>query len=141
MEHVIWIVALVTVGPLVGIELGVAAVVNPLAARLPDSGFRVVRSGGSRWLGALMPFWYLGALILLVGVVVTSGGGAALAATAVMVVAVVLTVTVLVPINTRVGRWASDADVDRALTRRWDTVHWVRVGLLGAVLVLVAAAA
>ena len=141
MEHVIWIVALVTVGPLVGIELGVAAVVNPLAARLPDSGFRVVRSGGSRWLGALMPFWYVGALVLLVGVVVTSGGAAALAATAVMVVAVVLTVTILVPINTRVGRWSSDADVDRTLTRRWDTFHWVRVALLGAVLVLVAAVA
>jgi hypothetical protein len=138
MENVIWIVALVVAGPLVGLELGVAAVVNPLAAKLPDSGFRVVRSGGSRWLGALMPFWYLAALALLVALVVTSGGGAAITAAVVMVVAVVLTVTVLVPINTRVARWATDADVDRALARRWDAFHWVRVALLGVVLVLVA---
>lgn len=141
MEYAIWSVALVLTGPLVGIELGVAAVVNPLAARLPDSGFRMVRSGGSRWLGAVMPFWYLGVLALLVVLTLTSGGGALIAATAVMVAAVVLTVTVLVPINTRVGRWASDADVDRTLTRRWDAFHWVRVALLGAVLVLVAASA
>lgn len=141
MEYVIWIVAVVVTGPLVGIELGVAAVVNPLAARLPDSGFRVVRGGGSRWLGAVMPFWYAGVLALLVALALTSGGGAVIAATAVMGVAVVLTVTVLVPINTRVGRWASDADVDRRLTRRWDAFHWVRVALLAAVLVLVAASA
>ena len=139
MEQLIGVVALILTGPLVGIELGVAAVVNPLAAKLPDSGFRVVRSGGSRWLGALMPFWYVASLTLLVALAVTSGRGPAIAATAVMVVAVVLTVTVLVPINTRVARWADDADVDRALTRRWDAFHWVRVALLGVVLVLVAA--
>jgi hypothetical protein len=119
MEDIIWIVAMVVTGPLVGIELGVAAVVNPLAAKLPDSGFRVVRGGGSRWLGALMPFWYVGTLILLIAVVVTSGSGAAASATVVVGLAVLLTVTVLVPINTRVGRWATDADVDRGLTRRW----------------------
>jgi hypothetical protein len=141
VEHAIWIVALVVIGPLVGIELGVAAVLNPLAAKLPDSGFRVVRSGGSRWLGALMPFWYISALALLVAVVATSGGGAPIAATAVMGVALLLTVTVLLPINTRVGRWTSDADVDRTLTRRWDAFHWVRVGLLSVVLVLVATSA
>ncbi|CAN5750691.1 DUF1772 domain-containing protein [soil metagenome] len=140
MEDVIWIVAMVVTGPLVGIELGVAAVVNPLAAKLPDSGFRVVRSGGSRWLGALMPFWYVGTLVLLIAVVVTSDSGAAVAATVVMGLAVLLTVTILVPINTRVGRWATDADVDRGLTRRWDTFHWARVGLLALVLVLLAAA-
>ncbi|MET0897294.1 MAG: DUF1772 domain-containing protein [Mycobacterium sp.] len=137
MEHVIWIVALMVTGPLVGLELGVAAVVNPLAAQLPDSGFRVVRSGGSRWLGRLMPVWYLATLVLLLALVVTSGGAAAIAATVVLGLAVVLTVTILVPINTRVGRWESDADVDRALTRRWDAFHWLRVTLLGAVLVLV----
>jgi len=141
MEHTLWIVALVVTGPLVGIELGVAAVLNPLAAKLPDSGFRVVRGGGSRWLGAAMPFWYAGVLALLLALVLTSGGGARIAATAVMGVAVVLTVTVLVPINTRVGRWAADADVDRTLTRRWDTFHWVRVALLAAVLLLVAVSA
>ena len=62
MEEFVAIIALIITGPLVGIELGVAAVVNPLAAKLPDSGFRTVRSGGSKWLGRLMPFWYLASL-------------------------------------------------------------------------------
>ena len=34
-------------GPLVGVEFGVAAFINPLIARLPDAGFRAVRSGGA----------------------------------------------------------------------------------------------
>ena len=62
MEHVIAIVALVLTGPLVGVELGVAAFTNPLVAKLSDDAYRVFRSGGSRLLGALMPFWYIGTL-------------------------------------------------------------------------------
>lgn len=65
MEHVIAIVALVLTGPLVGVELGVAAFTNPLVSKLPDDAYRVFRSGGSRLLGALMPFWYIGTLVVL----------------------------------------------------------------------------
>lgn len=132
------IVALVLTGPLVGMELAVAAVVNPLAAKLPDSGFRVVRSGGSRWLGAAMPVWYAAVLLALGAAAVLAGRATLLAAVAVMIVVLGLTFTVLVPINNRVGRWTSDGDIDRALTRRWDTFHWVRVALLTVVLGLVA---
>ena len=66
MEHVIAIVALVLTGPLVGVELGVAAFTNPLVAKLPDDAYRVFRSGGSRLLGALMPSWYIGTLVVLI---------------------------------------------------------------------------
>ncbi|MDF2823639.1 MAG: hypothetical protein K0R68_1047 [Mycobacterium sp.] len=132
------IVALVITGPLVGMELAVAAVVNPLAARLPDSGFRVVRSGGSRWLGAAMPVWYAATLLALGAAAFITGRATLLAAVALMVGVLVLTFTVLVPINSRVGRWTRDGDVDRALTRRWDTFHWVRVALLAVVLGLTA---
>jgi hypothetical protein len=45
MEHVIAIVALVLTGPLVGVELGVAAFTNPLVAKLPDDAYGVFRSG------------------------------------------------------------------------------------------------
>ena len=138
MEEFVAIIALITTGPLVGIELGVAAVVNPLAAKLPDSGFRTVRSGGSKWLGRLMPFWYLASLATLVAVAVTSRAGLVVAAVALMVTAVVLTVTVLVPINNRVARWTTDADVDRTQTGRWDRYHWLRVGILAAVFTLLA---
>ncbi|WP_319453739.1 MULTISPECIES: anthrone oxygenase family protein [unclassified Mycobacterium] len=141
MERVLTIVALIITGPLVGIELGVAAVVNPLAAKLPDSGFRIVRSGGSRWLGLLMPFWYLGSLAALVAVAITSRAGLVTTAVALMVAVVVLTVSVLVPINNRVARWTTDADVDRTLTGRWDRYHWLRVAILAVIFALLAISA
>ena len=61
-----------------------------------------------------------------------------IAATALMAATVLLSVTVLVPINNRIAHWASDADVDRALARRWDRFHWLRVGLLACTFILLA---
>jgi len=139
MEHVIAIVALVLAGPLVGVELGVAAFANPLAAKLPDDAYRVFRSGGSRLLGALMPFWYIGTLAALIAGAVLSHDALAVAAVALMGAAVLLTVTVLVPINNRIGAWQSDSDVNRDLASRWDRLHWVRVGLLVAMFIALAA--
>lgn len=136
MEHVIAIVALVLTGPLVGVELGVAAFTNPLVAKLPDDGYRLVRSGGSRLLGALMPFWYIGTLVVLIAGAVLSRDPLTIVAVALMGVALLLTVTVLVPINNRIGAWRSTDDVNRDLAGRWDRLHWVRVFLLGAMFVL-----
>jgi uncharacterized membrane protein YgaE (UPF0421/DUF939 family) len=135
MEQIIVIVALVLTGPLVGVELGVAAFANPLAANLPDDAYRAFRSGGSRLLGGLMPVWYIGALIALIAGAVVSRNAGAMAAVALMAVAILLTVAVLVPINNRIGAWRSEEDVDRDLAGRWDRLHWVRVGLLAAALV------
>ena len=131
-------IVLLLLGPLVGIEFGVAAVTNPLAARLPDSGFRVVRSGGGKWLGALMPFWYIGTFVFLVALAAMSRATPAVVAVTLMGIALLLTVTVLVPINNRVARWTSDADVDRPLAARWDRFHWLRVGLLAAAFIVLA---
>jgi hypothetical protein len=135
MEHVVAVVALVLTGPLVGVELGVAAFTNPLVAKLPDDAYRVVRSGGSRLLGALMPFWYIGTLIVMVAAAALSRHLLAIVAVALMGVAILLTVTVLVPINNRIGAWRSNDDVNRDLAGRWDRLHGVRVGLLAAMLV------
>ena len=138
MEHVIAIVALVLTGPLVGVELGVAAFTNPLGAKLSDDAYRVFRSGGSRLLGALMPFWYIGTLVVLIAGAVLSHDVLAVTAAALMGAAVLLTVTVLVPINNRIGAWQSDDDVNRDLASRWDRLHWVRVGILVAMFVALA---
>ena len=135
MEHLIAIVALVLTGPLVGVELGVAAFTNPLVARLPDDAYRVFRSGGSRLLGALMPFWYIGTLVVLIAGAVLSRNVLTIAAVAFMAAALLLTVTVLVPINNRIGAWRSDEDVNRKLAVRWDRLHGVRVGLLFAMFI------
>jgi hypothetical protein len=138
MEHVIAIAALVLTGPLVGVELGVAAFTNPLAAKLSDDAYRVFRSGGSRLLGALMPFWYIGTLAVLIAGAVLSHDILAVTAVALMGAAVLLSVTVLVPINNRIAAWPSDNDVNRELAGRWDRLHWVRVGLLVAMFVALA---
>jgi hypothetical protein len=139
MEHVIAIVALVLIGPLVGVELGVAAFTNPLGAKLSDDAYRVFRSGGSRLLGALMPFWYIGTLVVLIAGAVLSHDVLAVTAAALMGAALLLTVTVLVPINNRIGAWRSADDVNRDLASRWDRLHWVRVGLLVAMFIALAA--
>jgi hypothetical protein len=57
-------------------------------------------------------------------------------AAALMAVVVLLTVTVLVPINNRIGRWSDDADVSRGLALRWDRLHRLRVTLLVVLFVL-----
>jgi hypothetical protein len=138
MEHVIAIVALVLTGPLVGVELGVAAFTNPLVSKLPDDAYRAFRSDGSRLLGALMPFWYIGTLVALIAGAVLSGNMLAIAAVALMGAALLLTVTVLVPMNNRIGAWRSDDDVDRDLAGRWDRLHWLRVGMLVAMFAVLA---
>lgn len=139
MERVIAIVALVLTGPLVGVELGVAAFSNPIFAKLPEDAFRQARSGGSRLLGGVMPFWYIGTLVVLIAGAALSHDVLAVTAVALMGAAMLLTVTVLVPINNRIGAWRSDSDVNRDLASRWDRLHWVRVGILIAMFIALAA--
>jgi hypothetical protein len=139
MEQVIAIVALVLTGPLVGVEFGGAAFTNPLVSRLPDDAYRTMRSGGGRLLGTLMPFWYIGTLVVLIAASVLSRDLLAITAAALMGAAVLLSVTVLVPLNNRIGAWQSDDDVSRELVRRWDFFHWLRVATLAVMFVLLAA--
>jgi uncharacterized membrane protein len=118
MEDVLEILALVITGPMVGVEIGVATFTNPVFARLPHEAFRQARSDGSRVLGKAMPDWLItGAAVILA-------------------IVVLLTVTMMVPINNRIGRWSDAADVDRDLATRWDRLHWLRVCLLIALYVL-----
>jgi hypothetical protein len=141
VTKMIEIVALVLVGPLVGVELGVAAFTTPIVAKLPDAAFRQFRSGGGRLLGAVMPLWYIGALVVLIAESALSRNAPVVGAVALMAAAVLLSVTTLVPINNRIGRWQTDADVSRDLAGRWDRLHWLRVALLAALWVLLVLAA
>jgi Anthrone oxygenase len=87
-----------------------------------------------------MPFWYVGTLVVLIASAVVSRNVLAIVAVALMGAALLLSVTVLVPINNRIGAWRSDDDVNRALAGRWDRLHGVRVGLLVAMFVLLTVA-
>jgi len=144
MSDVLNAVAVVITGPMVGVELSVAAFFNPLVARLPDDAFRAARGRSARVLGAVMPFWYVGSLLVLAVAAVrgwpaTSGWLCAIA-TGLMAAVVLLTVTMLVPINNRIAKWPSTGELSRELAARWDRRHRVRVILLLAVFVLLALA-
>ncbi|WP_326547936.1 DUF1772 domain-containing protein [Mycolicibacterium sp. ND9-15] len=137
MRESIEIAVLLIAGPMVGVEIAVAVFTHPVIGRLPDDAFRQARSDDSRVLGKVMPFWYITTLaLLIVAAVVTWQNWLIIAAAAVLALVVLMTVTLMVPINNRIGRWSAPADTDRDDARLWDRLHWRRVFLLVAMLVL-----
>lgn len=142
------VITATVVGVMVGVEFAVAVFVGPIFRRLPIGSWIEASADGGRVLGRVMPFWYIGSLLLVAGLAAAAwggpGGGAAVAAAALLVVSVVMSVTLLVPINNRAKTWTADnhpADW-REQHQRWDRLHYTRVAIIvaGFVLVLVAGA-
>lgn len=132
MTEIVWILAIAMAGTLVGAEFAVAAFLHPILGRLDGDAFRAARGDAARLLGRVMPFWYLTSAALL-GVVVIDASqrwliGAGLGP---MAVVVLMTVTLMVPINNRIGA----GEVSRPLVVRWDRLHWLRVVMLAAMFV------
>ncbi len=136
------------VGVMVGVEFAVAVFVNPMLLRLPAGSALQARADGGRVLGRVMPFWYIGSLLLTAWLAAAKWGGpagdAAVAAAGLLAASVVISLTVLVPINNRSITWTADdhpADY-REQQQRWDRLHYVRVAIIvaGFVLTLVAGA-
>lgn len=134
------------VGLMVGVEFTVAVFVNPALLRLPAGPSLEARADGARVGGRVMPFWYSGSLLLTIWLAaVTWGrpaGDAAVAAAALLAVSVVMSITLLVPINSRSATWTADhhpADW-REQQQRWDRLHYARVAIIvaGFVLTLIA---
>ncbi|QXE35621.1 DUF1772 domain-containing protein [Streptomyces sp. GMY02] len=136
----------VVVGLMVGVEFSVAFVINPILDGLPgDNGLRG-RTHGARMLGAVMPFWYIGSLVLAAIWAVAGwhhrGAGLVVIAAALLILSVVMSVLLLVPINNRVRTWTADglpADWKQQMNR-WDRFHYVRVAVIIAAFALLAAA-
>ena len=129
-------------GLMVGVEFAVAVFVNPILLRLPAGSSLEARADGGRVLGRVMPFWYIGSLLLTAWLAAATWGGpagdAAVAAAALFVVSVVMSVTLLVPINNRSATWTADnhpADW-REQHQRWDRWHYARVAIIVAAFVL-----
>jgi hypothetical protein len=143
------VVATTVVGTMVGVEFAVAVFVNPIFLRLPAGAALEARADGGRVLGRVMPFWYVGSLLLTAGLAAATwgrsaaGAGAAVAAAALLAVSVVMSVALLVPINNRSVTWtASDHPDDyREQQQRWDRLHYVRVAIIIAAFVLTVVAA
>src|SRR5580704_11030385 len=141
------VISATVVGIMVGVEFAVAVFVNPMLLRLRAGAALQARADGGRVLGRIMPFWYVGSLILTAGLAAATwdrpAAGAAIAATALLAVSVVMSVALLVPINNRSATWTADDHPGdwREQQQRWDRLHYVRVAILIArfVLALVAA--
>ncbi|MEV7316757.1 DUF1772 domain-containing protein [Streptomyces microflavus] len=136
----------VVVGVMVGVEFSVAFFVNPILDGLPgDNGLRG-RTHGARLLGAVMPFWYIGSLVLVAAWAVAGwhhhGAGLVVIAAALLILSVAMSVLLLVPINNRVKTWTADglpADWKQQMNR-WDRFHYVCVAVIIAAFALLVGA-
>ncbi|MFF7254527.1 anthrone oxygenase family protein [Streptomyces microflavus] len=136
----------VVVGVMVGVEFSVAFFVNPILDGLPgDNGLRG-RTHGARLLGAVMPFWYIGSLVVVAVWAIAGwhhhGVGLVITSAALLILSVAMSVLLLVPINNRVKTWTANglpADWKQQMNR-WDRFHYVRVAVITAAFALLVGA-
>ena len=136
----------VVVGVMVGVEFSVAFVINRILDALPEDSGQLGHAHGGRMLGAVMPFWYIGSLVLA-GIWAVAGWhhqgtGLVVAAGALLILSVIMSILLLVPINNRNKTWTPDnrpADWKQQLNR-WNRYHYVRVAVLIAAFALLVAA-
>ncbi|MEY9864445.1 putative membrane protein [Catenulispora sp. GAS73] len=136
----------VAVGVMVGVEFAVAVVLNRILNALPAESDQLGRAHGGRMLGAVMPFWYIGSVVLVgiwaaarwhhhgTGLVVTSG--------VLLIVSVIMSLLLLVPINNRNKTWTPEKRPEdwKEQMNRWDRFHYIRVAdIIAAFALLVAA--
>jgi uncharacterized membrane protein len=146
MLNALEVVTTVVFGVMVGVEFAVAFVMNPILNALPEDSRQLGHAHGGRMLGALMPFWYIGSLVLAATWAVAGwhhhGTGLVVTAAALLIVTVVMSLLLLDPINNRNKTWTPEnrpADWKEQVNR-WNRWHYVRVALLIAAFALLAAA-
>ncbi|EFG65144.1 anthrone oxygenase family protein [Streptomyces sp. SPB074] len=140
--QVLAVVTIVAVGMLVGVEFSVAFFVNAILNALPgDMGLRG-RMAGAKLLGRVMPFWYIGSAVLGAVWAATGGGGLVLVGVILLALSVVMSIVLLVPINSRVAKWDETGVPEgwRGQLGAWDRYHYARVAVLVAALAVVASA-
>ncbi|MFJ5265223.1 anthrone oxygenase family protein [Streptomyces sp. NPDC088387] len=146
MLNAVQVFTIVVVGLMVGVEFSVAFVINPILNALPGDSGQLGRSHGGRMLGAVMPFWYVGSLVLVAIWAVAGrhhgGTGLVVTAAALLVLSVVMSVALLVPINNRGKAWTPENRPEdwKEQANRWDRYHYVRVAVIVAAFALLAAA-
>ncbi|MEU7314981.1 DUF1772 domain-containing protein [Streptomyces sp. NPDC007083] len=140
------VVTTVIVGLMVGVEFSVAFIMNRILNSLPEDSSQLGHAYGGRLLGAVMPVWYIGSLVLVAvwaaagwhhhgtGLVVTAG--------ALLALSVAMSILLLVPINNRNKTWTPEnrpADWKQQLNR-WGRWHYVRLAdIIAAFALLVTA--
>ncbi|MEV6886291.1 DUF1772 domain-containing protein [Streptomyces sp. NPDC051135] len=128
----------VVVGLMVGVEFSVAFVMNRIFNALPEDSDQLARAHGGRMLGAVMPFWYIGSLVLSALWAFAGwdrpGSGLVVVAAVLLIVSVIMSLLLLVPINNRGKTWTPEnrpADWKEQMNR-WDRYHYVRVAVIVA---------
>ncbi|MGK4585989.1 anthrone oxygenase family protein [Kitasatospora sp. HPMI-4] len=136
----------VVVGLMVGVEFSVAFVMNPIFNALPEDSDQLARAHGGRMLGAVMPVWYIGSLVLAALWAVAGwhhhGTGLVVTAGALLILSVVMSILLLVPINNQGKTWTPEnrpADWKEQMNR-WDRFHYARVAVIIAAFALLVAA-
>ncbi|MEU5303926.1 DUF1772 domain-containing protein [Streptomyces noursei] len=145
MLNTLEVVTTVVVGVMVGVEFSVAVVINRILDALPEDSGQLGRAHGGRMLGAVMPVWYMGSLVL-VGIWAIAGWhhhgtGLVVTAGALLILSVIMSILLLVPINNRGKTWTPEnrpADWKQQM-KRWDRYHYVRVAVLIAAFALLVA--
>ncbi|MCX4649673.1 DUF1772 domain-containing protein [Streptomyces sp. NBC_01446] len=146
MLNALEVVTTVVVGVMVGVEFSVAFVINRILNALPGDAGQLGHAHGGRMLGAVMPFWYIGSLVLAVIWAIAGwhdhGTGLVVTAAGLLILSVIMSILLLVPINNRNKTWTPEnrpADWKEQLNR-WNRWHYVRVAVLIAAFTLLAAA-
>jgi uncharacterized membrane protein len=146
MLNALEVITTVIVGLMVGVEFSVAFIMNPILNALPGDSSQLGHAHGGRILGAVMPFWYIGSLVLVVVWAITGwhhhGTGLVVTAGALLLLSVVMSILLLVPINNLNKTWTPEnrpADWKQQLNR-WERFHYVRVAVIVAAFALLVAA-
>ncbi|MFF3843212.1 anthrone oxygenase family protein [Streptomyces sp. NPDC001930] len=146
MLNALQVFTTVVVGLMVGVEFSVAFIMNRILDALPEDSRQLGHAHGGRMLGALMPFWYIGSLVLsaiwAVAVRQHHGAGLVVTAAGLLILSVVMSILLLVPINNRNKTWTPEnrpADWKQQL-QRWNRYHYLRVAVIVAAFTLLVTA-
>jgi uncharacterized membrane protein len=140
--HLLDTMTIALAGLMTGNELAVSAFFNPAIWQLENGPQARGLSLLARSLGRVMPVWYSACLALLALESFLHRHQIAfiplLAATLIWVSVIVYTVSMLVPINNRIASLSSSAPASfwKPDHRKWDSLHRVRVLLLGIALLV-----
>ncbi|MCX5397225.1 DUF1772 domain-containing protein [Streptomyces sp. NBC_00102] len=138
MLHTLEVVTTVIVGLMVGVELSVAFIMNRILNALPEDSGQLGHAHGGRMLGAVMPVWYIGSLVLVAACGIAGrhhhGDGLVIAAAVLLLLSVVMSVLLLVPINNRGKTWTPGNRPEdwKQQLNRWERWHYARVTVLVA---------
>jgi uncharacterized membrane protein len=140
------VIAILSMGLMTGVELSVAAFMNPALRRLDAAPQGKALGLLAISLGRVMPVWYSVSLLLMIASGYTHRHYESVtliyAAAGILVLCVVASIALLVPINKRIAQLATGGDVPdwQRQHAKWDTLHRARlIALIVAFACLVAA--